>query len=193
MRAFISVNLSDSLYPGIERLQQELTPANRGIRWTPPANCHFTLKFLGEVPPATVPIIDRALQPISQEFGPFTLEFCGLGQFPPKGPASVVWIGASKGAAILSALEEQIRLSLKEANVSFDHQKFVPHLTIGRARRNEKVFVKGLHDYKDTVCGSFRVESFYLMESVLSPGGSVYTPKISFVLSEPGKVEAVGS
>lgn len=182
MRTFLSVNLAEPIYQKIAEMQNEFANNHSGIRWTPPKNCHLTLKFLGDIDPPAVEIVRQALQPVAQQCRPFKMELCGLGQFPPRGPLSVVWIGVNQGVSRLLALEEQIRERLLEAGVSFDKQRFTPHLTIGRAKRDEKVFFNRMKDYERFHCGVLEVEAFYLMESILQPSGAVYHERVKFLL-----------
>lgn len=182
MRAFISVNLDEPLRGAIEEIQKILTPAAPGIRWTRAENCHLTLKFLGEIPLEAVPKLEASLKPVGERVQPFSIELGGAGQFPPRGPLSVLWIGCRQGEASLNALEKHIRQALNEEEIGFDRKPFSAHLTIGRSNRNVKVFFNNPEKYQDLVLGSLRVESFSLMESVLQPSGPAYTERRRFGL-----------
>ncbi|HOJ59496.1 MAG TPA: RNA 2',3'-cyclic phosphodiesterase [bacterium] len=184
MRAFISVNLDQPLKDSIEKIQKILTPAVSGIRWTRAENCHLTLKFLGDIPVESVPQLQACLRPVGERMRPFVIELGGVGQFPPRGSLSVLWIGCREGAASLSELEKQIRGALENSKVGFDRKPFSAHLTIGRGNRHMKVFFKNPERYQDLALGTLRVESFSLMESVLQPSGPVYTERDRFTLGK---------
>ncbi|MFB3786864.1 MAG: RNA 2',3'-cyclic phosphodiesterase [bacterium] len=186
MRAFISVNMDQRWLESIEKIQKILTPAVSGIRWTRAENCHLTLKFLGEIPLEAVPKLEAGLKPVGERVQPFPIELGGVGQFPPRGPLSVLWIGCRQGEASLNALEKLIRQALEEAEIGFDRKPFSAHLTIGRSNRNVKVFFKNPEKYQDLSLGTMRVESFSLMESVLQPSGSMYTERRRFGLDAAG-------
>jgi len=178
MRAFISVNLNESLHEEIGRLQQSLESEVRGVRWTKPQNCHLTLKFLGEISDLVLDTLGKSLPGIGQALDPFSIEIGGLGCFPKNGPLSILWIGASQGGDELSALENAIREPLIKSGISFDKKPFVPHLTIGRAKRNQRASFTNLEACQDTVLGKLSVDAFYLMESKLLPTGPVYTERL---------------
>jgi len=180
MRAFISINLSDTLHRAIRDLQNRLDGEIRGMRWIPAENCHLTLKFLGETPEPLVQPLAEQLQSIQPSFDPFPIEMGGIGQFPPRGPLSVLWIGVQSGQAALRALEQAIQEVLDRSQVSFDRKPFSPHLTIGRPRRGEQPFLRHSTSHQAITLGSMQVAEFCLMESVLQPSGPIYTVRHRF-------------
>lgn len=182
MRAFISINLNDDLHRAIRDLQRRLDSDARGIRWTPSENCHLTLKFLGDVPEALVPKLTEGLKQVGPSFDPFRIELGEIGQFPPRGPLSVLWVGAKAGSAALIALERSIHQVLNDIGVPFDRKPFSPHLTIGRARRGETPSLRNASAHGQDSLGAMQVSEFYFMESVLQPGGPIYTVRQRFPL-----------
>ena len=182
MRAFISINLTDRLHQSIEVMQRRLDGSTKGVRWTQPQNCHLTLKFLGDVSESMENEIVNALNDVGPAFDPFHLELGGVGQFPPRGPLSVLWVGVSKGEDVLCALERSIHKVLIEADISFDKKKFSPHLTIGRARRGEKPFVRFDKSSSEYDIGTLEVKEFCLMKSDLQQSGPIYTVRKRFCL-----------
>lgn len=181
MRAFLSINLSGAIHNGIEAIQRKLRPEHRGIRWTAPERCHLTLKFLGDITEAQAGVLGEALRPAAEAAAPFALELRGMGAFPAKGPCSVVWIGASGGAAALTMLEMEVRRALEENGTPFDGKPFAPHVTIGRARRDSRVFFPAKR-YETLAAGRMTVEAFHLMESILEPGGARHIERARFEL-----------
>ncbi len=183
IRAFISINLPFEIREAIGQFQETIGHETRGIRWTRPENCHLTLKFLGDTSIETLSILEKSLSPLMQEMSVFPLELYGVGQFPPKGQPSVVWIGVMKGASPLTALEQRIRESLLDSKIAFDKKKFKPHLTIGRAMRNQRASVRALKDYSDYSFGTFQVNGFSIMQSVLQKEGPMYYERLHFPLA----------
>src|ERR1035441_9550146 len=47
MRAFIAIDLPESLHATLAEMQQAVRGAAQGARWTRPEGIHLTLKFLG--------------------------------------------------------------------------------------------------------------------------------------------------
>lgn len=175
MRAFISVNLSPIVVEAVAALQERLRPRLNGYRWTRAANCHLTLKFLGDIQPETVPLIDQSLIPIAQRAAPFTIQLAGLGCFPPKSSPSILWVGVTQGAEVLKTLEIDIRGALQTAGIDFDRKPFSPHLTIARAIRGRETAKRPSPDEQHLRVAELRVESFHLMQSDLHSRGAVYT------------------
>jgi len=184
MRAFLSIPLDDAVQNEILRFQQSAREAVRLVKWTRPGNCHLTLKFMGDILPTMVETVRAVLQPVAERFSPFTLELGGVGRFPEKGPITIVWIGVKQGVSPLVALENDIREAMTTAEIPFDKKPFVPHFTVGRAKREDRVFFDPLKPYVDLSFGILKVESFHLMESVLHPQGSIYTSRIHFPLGK---------
>jgi len=50
MRAFIAIDLPESLRAALRRKQAGFRSVSPDARWTQPEGIHLTLKFLGEVP-----------------------------------------------------------------------------------------------------------------------------------------------
>ena len=183
MRAFLSIPLDETVQDAILRFQQSAQEKIRGVKWTRPANCHLTLKFMGEIPPSMAATVQVALAPVAERFSPFSVELGGIGRFPEKGPLSIVWIGVKHGISPLTALENEIREAMIASALPFDKKPFVPHFTIGRAKREDRVFFDALKPFADLSFRTMTVEAFHLMESVLHPQGSIYTTCVHFPLS----------
>ncbi len=182
MRAFLSVHLNEALHRSIEELQRRLTPSVEGIRWTRPQNCHLTLKFFGEIEEKTAEHIHQCLLPVIADQKPFPLELGTIGQFPPRGALSVLWVGVTQGSEKLMQLEEEIHTALKVANISYDKKRFKPHLTIGRSKQKVYLPYKTIDQYKSHRLGKIKVDALYLMESELRPKGPIYTERARFPL-----------
>ncbi|MDX9753294.1 MAG: RNA 2',3'-cyclic phosphodiesterase [bacterium] len=187
MRAFISINLSPTIQAQIRDVQAALRDSVRGIRWTAPENCHLTLKFLGEFPESCLPTLGQVLDPVAAQFSPFSLEFGTFGTFPPRGPVSIVWLGLTKGESTVRALEEEMGKALHQAGIAFDKKQFVPHLTIGRAQRNQTAYFNGKSVPAHSGFDPLRVEAFYAMQSELTPQGPIYTPRLRFPFPQGAK------
>ena len=186
MRAFIAVNLEKRTQEELAGMQRELDKRVRGFRWVKSELLHITLRFLGELNPRDVDAIAGALTESGEKIRPFTLSFSGIGAFPTVKRPRIIWIGVKEGAtelaglayAIDTALQKVCPLQKKDKDFSFR-----PHLTLGRAKRNEPAIIP-----PDVFAGEWRrtatlqVVNFFLMESVLYPSGPVYKPVQKFLL-----------
>jgi len=183
MRIFVAVKLEEEkIVDRIINLQEDLAKAGLRAKFVEPENLHFTLKFIGEVPPETVEKVRRVLSEVSGT--PFTLEMRGVGGFPSLSRPRVIWIGVRQGDSMLIELSSSIEKILSEkAGIKRSSKEFHPHLTIARV----KGFVpaaarKLLEEHKDTVFGDIRVDRFLLMRSRLTPRGPIYTVIESYAL-----------
>jgi len=154
----------------------------RGIAWTRPEQLHLTLRFLGDVEGALRESLEAALARVAVE--EFVLPVEGLGSFPPRGPARVLWVGVGRGHTRLHQLRQQIDDALLGCGLDLDLRSFQPHVTLGRVRDEAPPgavaqFLKQHHDYE---AAPFRATAFVLYASELRPSGAVHTPWRTFPL-----------
>src|SRR5919109_4628589 len=83
LRAFIAVEIPlgirQSVCNATADLQKKIGSL---IRWVPLENMHLTLKFLGDISPASVDIVSRMIRAEADLFNCFDLHLYGLGSFP---------------------------------------------------------------------------------------------------------------
>ena len=173
MRLFTAIDPSPTVQSNLERLLEKLRPAAH-IRWSRPEGLHLTLKFIGEWPGDRLPELQEALSSVA--FEPFDLAASGLGFFPNARSPRVFWVGI-QGPPALPRLAAEIEEALEPLGVAREKRAYSPHLTLARienrtplGRLHEAIRQLGTAD-----CGTFRARSFYLYESRLAPGGSIYT------------------
>ncbi len=133
MRVFVAV------FPPPE-VQEALIDAARALpmdafRLTAPERVHLTLKFLGEVPPGNISRTSSALERVGQQGGPFDAAISGFGAFPSARRARILWAGMGQGAEELITLARAVENLLEPEGFAREEKPFVPHLTLGRARR----------------------------------------------------------
>lgn len=100
-------------------------------RPVPPANWHFTLRFLGNTPPEQRDELISSLRATRFE-NQFTIRFDRLGAFPKVNRARIVWLGVSAGADRLVALAEKVETASRRAGFPAESRPFKPHLTLSR-------------------------------------------------------------
>ena len=105
------------------------------VRWPDPANLHLTLKFLGEVPDGDVPGVCEAARRAATRSAPFSFALRGLGCFPPKGPARIVWAGVEPQGDGLLECQKAVEDEMAELGFRREGRAYSPHLTIGRVRQ----------------------------------------------------------
>jgi 2'-5' RNA ligase len=137
MRLFVAVDLPDEARQAIavhqKLLAGPLSKSKEGLKLVEPSRMHLTLLFIGEAQEARVPAIVESMNaPASMP--PFDVTFGGVGVFPPRGAAHVLWLGITEGGDQLARLQHDIAERVRELDIEFDDRPFHPHLTLGRWR-----------------------------------------------------------
>ena len=158
MRLFIAINLSPEIRDALIKVQEEMF--DRGVRgnFTPEANMHLTLAFIGEYPDPE-PVLD-ALAKV--DFTPFPLALDGIGSFGD------LWWAGLKESAPLEAVVRRIRRALAAHDIPFDRKRFSPHITLIRKAKNKMPGVQ-LPGARMTV------DTLSLMRSDRGRNGMIYT------------------
>jgi len=185
IRCFIALNLPAEIKGRLAELEARLKEARADVSWVKPENVHLTLKFLGGVEEARVPLVKRAVQEGLRREGPLVLTLAGLGVFPNPRSPRVVWVGVGGDTERLQNLQERLEQALGEVGFPREARSFSPHITLGRMRSRQGA--TGLMELVGRLganeVGSMRAESIELMRSQLHPAGAVYTILESFPLS----------
>lgn len=174
MRLFVAVDVPQAEKHRILEAVAPLREAALPVRWVEPAAFHLTLKFLGEVPDATVPAVKAAVSDVARRHAPFPLELRGAGAFPGARRPSVWWIGVAPSAS-LHALRDDVEAAISPLGYPTESRPFSPHLTLGRTARDAAP-VRDAQPLLDAVRyhGTFTIETLDLMRSHLSPRGARY-------------------
>jgi len=154
-----------------------------GARWTPVENIHLTLRFIGETELEQLEKFAASLARVRVE--PFILPVGGVGLFPSRGPAQVIWTGVGQAHTRLFQLRKQVDEALLAVDGGLAMRSFHPHFTLGRlvgshAPRELESF---LTRHKAFEAPPFRVSEFSLMASEHQPGRAPgYQPVRTFAL-----------
>jgi len=201
MRTFIAIEIPSTIHSQICQHQQALDAIlaadhhGNSIRWTPPANVHITLRFLGATTAHQCQAIQRSLTAISATQQPFRLSIGKLGCFPNRQTPNVVWLGIDDADNALLPLQQQVEQAAQIAGYAPETKFFTPHITIGRLRRTStrpqsKRIGQSLARQWDIDVpqpqppASFVVNQLVHMQSQLQPAGAVYTPLQMFTFTE---------
>jgi 2'-5' RNA ligase len=181
IRAFVAVPIEDPVVRRRLEGARSLLPPLHGLRWVPPGQLHFTLKFLGEIEEERVAdaraCVAAAARPTAGRPGPFRLSLEGLGAFPPRGPARVVWAGCREGTEALSALAAAVEEAFAAAGFPREERPFSPHLTLARVKEPEagRRLTRALVSVPPEPFGVVPVSSLVLYRSELTPRGADYS------------------
>jgi len=166
MRLFIAFDISEEAKQILKDIQKNLN-----IKATFVKEFHLTLKFLGEVEESKVDSIIQELSKI--KFDSFIASLSDIGVFPDRKYVKVVWIGLESHDKIC-ALQKAVDGATNKFGISMD-KDFIPHLTLARVKflENKQEFLVAVDNIK-VPKSEFKVDSFKLMKSTLTPQGPVY-------------------
>jgi 2'-5' RNA ligase len=168
VRAFVALRMSAQVEEALAGFVETLRGLSSGIGWTPRANLHLTLRFLGDrVPAEKLERLDCALEQIATTISPFAIEVRGTGVFPNPNRPRVIWVGLQSGSLIQLAAE--VENAAVDAGFEAEQRNYTPHLTIGRIRdpRAWRAVLTSIVDASDRDFGSTQVDSMALYQSRL--------------------------
>jgi 2'-5' RNA ligase len=178
-RLFLALSLPAAVRDTLAALGRPL----KAVTWTRPEQLHVTLRFLGDVPEASIePMIVRLT---SVHVEPFILPLEGIGTFPPNRPPRVLWIGVGAGHPRLFQLRQRVDDVLLALGLQLELRTFHPHVTLARCGEGATAAVtQWIHDHRSANVPPFRVEALDLYASELQPSGAVHTLRHRFPLAK---------
>lgn len=190
LRAFIAIEIPLEIHQAIEKKTAPIRAAldSSLVRWVPSGNIHLTLKFLGDVSPASIEMLSQMLSLEVNQHQAFELEFRELGAFPNPRRPRVIWIGI-QAPAMLETLQHGIEAASATLGYPDEKRPFSPHLTIGRVKQNvdsagiQKIRI-ALEETQVGSLGNAHVTAVHLFKSDLKTTGAVYTRLFSASLGK---------
>jgi len=178
MRAFIAIEISETIRDAIGTLIRELRQSGDRVKWVRPENLHLTLKFLGDLSEENVPKAIDILGRCAEGVGPFQLEVKNAGGFPNLNRPRVLFVEAEDSPPMARELARRLNKQMTRAGVPREDRGFRNHITIGRVRKPMPMPALGkrLHELAGRRFGAMTVSDVVLMQSDLRPDGPVYTP-----------------
>ncbi len=159
MKLFIALQLTDDVKKSLIGTMHDLKQKGIKGNYTPAANLHVTLAFIGETRQADE--IKKAMDRV--QFTPFKLTVREMGNFGDR-----LWAGV-KGNQGLKGVVKDIRAQLETAEIPYDSKEFVPHVTL--VRKMSGTLPKGYSGAK----AEMMVKRISLMKSEMKNGKRVYT------------------
>lgn len=187
MRTFLAVFPSPPVQEAARRVIERLRFPDDDVSWVRRENLHYTLRFLGDLDEDGVSRLIAAARRGAAERSPFTATLGGAGAFPSARRARVLWLGLSEGAESLTALASGLEQALRDQGFDAAERAFSPHLTLGRVRRREQDWSARLAGVAATLergwAPAFTIDRVVVVESTLSPGGSIYRVRAEAALA----------
>ena len=134
-RCFVAVPIGDALRAAVETTARDLRvrDADDSWRWTDVEAWHVTLAFLGATDAGAVPALHTALAGTGRAHAAFEVTAGGLGAFPARGRARVLWYGVSDPGGELRRLARDVAVAVGLP----DEGRFRGHVTLARSRARD--------------------------------------------------------
>ncbi len=177
MRAFIALELPDSVRATLQSYQRQLIATGADVKWVEAENLHVTMRFLGEISVEQFAAVDELARRIAGGTRTFDVRLSQPGAFPSIRAPRVVWMGIADGAETLSSVVRDLEVGLGTIGISGEERAFVPHVTLGRVRspRGRRQLVDGIEQADWRAPEPFRADALTLFESRISSGGPAYS------------------
>ena len=181
MRCFVAVDLPEATRDAIAAAQARLREAGprADVGWVDARKLHLTLKFLGEVPEATVDALAGELAAVARRHEPFALTAGGMGGFPSRTRPRVLWAGLADGLREIGLLAADVERTCIPLGFPMESRPFRGHATIGRVRspRGLSRVLAAMGGLEHERFGTWTVREIILYRSHLrGSAGSVYEP-----------------
>jgi 2'-5' RNA ligase len=178
-RLFVAVDVPDAIKDQLVALCSGVP----GAKWVQRAQLHLTLRFIGEVDSTKFQQTKTALGDVRSES--FWMALRGVGQFPPKRAARVLWVGVD-APPTLHQLQAQVEATLNRLDFAPEERPFSAHLTLARLKTvpPPSAVESFLSRHTTFQSESFPITAFILYSSILSPQGPTYQREAVYPLSE---------
>jgi 2'-5' RNA ligase len=173
-RLFVAIEVPPAVHAAVD---DAIRPWRDRIdaRWVPPNARHVTLRFLGQVRADEVADVRRAVGAAASTAGRVRTRLRGLGAFPSRARARVLWAGLDDDAGRLAgvALALDAALPTDVASRLAPHTRaFRPHLTV--ARCDPPARLPADYDRTEVEPVAFEVARIVVFESVVGSGPPTY-------------------
>ncbi|MFA5629294.1 MAG: RNA 2',3'-cyclic phosphodiesterase [Dehalococcoidales bacterium] len=179
IRAFIAIELPQSLKEELAKLQEKLKANTSCVKWVSPDSIHLTLKFLGDIEKTNVNLIASAMDEAARKISPFSLCVGELGAFPNSRRIQVVWVGLEGASDTLDKLYLSLESEAEKIGFPPEKKAFKPHLTLGRigmhvSESERQKFGELVQKSSANISYTFEAADISLMQSTLTPQGAIY-------------------
>ena len=181
-RVFIAINLPEEAKNEIEFFLAKLKKKVGYVTWSSPENMHITLQFLGNLGLEKIDELCSALNTLENKYNSeMEFKLGKLNAFPNIFNAKIIYLEARQqtGTSVMK-LYKEILDELIKLDLEIDMRKWFSHITLGRAK--SKIDSNIFERFNLEVEIKFKIKSFELMESILTPSGPIYKVIRSFNL-----------
>ena len=180
-RLFVAVEVSEEAQRAVDLAIAPWREVLPQARWTPAGNRHVTVKFLVAVWPRLLDGVEETVASVAAGSGAFEVGLDGLGRFPSRGKARVLWAGLDDRAGGLAALAAAVNAALAPAFAP-ETRPFAAHLTV--ARSNPPLAVPDGWESTAVEPVTWRADHLVLFESHLERPHARYESRRTYDLSD---------
>jgi 2'-5' RNA ligase len=172
VRAFFGLPVPKTQRSTLDGYLAECARRAPQFRWTPDANLHLTIRFLGHLELAVAERIADRL--VDANLAAFDLEPGDVGTFK-RGPlVRVVWLGLAQGSTEAQQLAAAVESECARVGLEPETRPFNPHLTLARAKPRDGAALPELPAAPRIE--AWRAGELILYQSRLGRAGAVYEP-----------------
>lgn len=159
----------------IARLKEAAPDAQAS--WGRANSIHLTLKFLGDIPQASVHNLSEAASQAVAGLEPFTIRLEQTGVFPSHGSPRVLWIGVNDFEGKLRKLQMRLEDQAERLGFQKEARTFHPHITLARLRKPHQHArsLASVHKATQFEPAEVAVAELLVIRSELSSEGSRYS------------------
>jgi RNA 2',3'-cyclic 3'-phosphodiesterase len=195
IRSFIGIFPPPEVQQQIEQVQALLEAEASRVKWEPEGKFHITMKFLGNVSPANLELMQKILSEKLHDLPSFEIRLATVGCFPTIQNPRVFWIGPSSHDDIstITSCFHIIEVTCDQIGIKKEERSFHPHVTLGRAKGNRSGTVAPekqtprLIKLLESVTFepmAFRCRQISVMRSTLHTSGSSYATQYTIPLKQ---------
>ncbi len=170
VRTFVSIPIPNT--SGLDPFMRDLKGI-RGIKPSPTAQMHITLKFIGDIPEEKVDVVEECVLKSVSGISKGRISVKGTGAFPNQKAPRIIWAGVETSLP-LEKMSADIGSRLEAEGIPFDTKPFKPHITVARVEGRPDIS-RILRNYSATEFASFICPAVLIMKSELSPKGATHT------------------
>ena len=189
LRLFLALAVPPDVRAKIGRAQGQLqrhAPPG-AIRWARPEQFHVTLKFLGDVPAASVEALEKSAGETCAKFPPLQMSARGIGFFPNERRPRVIWASADEAAGRLAELYRQMEEALRWLAPADKPERFSGHITLGRFKPGRhgalEKLMKRAGMLRPLYFGDWQAGEVEIVRSELTSTGATHTTMATFPLA----------
>ena len=184
-RTFFALDIDEATRGRIVSAAEGLHSLPGRITWTKPQNLHVTMNFLGDVPDESIAelcdLARRAVEGWDQARDEVTFTVGPLICFPPHKRTRMIWAPVGQGADVLAALHAELNQALAAGGWRSESRQFKGHVTVARIKSADIEAAVG--QLPDDELGTVTAAELTLYQSVLTPGGPIYSRLAGIPLS----------